>query len=137
MRSLSLFAAVAVVVAATGCGPLKYQVKGTPQATGADAVVTADVKKDQNFTVLEVKAVNLPPPDRVMAGSQHFVAWQRKNNDATWTRIGTLTYDADKRTGFLSATVPEQFFDFEITAEQQQGPASPSAEVVFFQKVGN
>ena len=137
MRLLTAAAALALIVASAACGPLKYQVKGTPQATGADAMVTADVKKDQNVSLVEIKAVNLPPPDRVMAGSQHFVAWQRKNSDTTWNRIGALAYDADKRTGFLEVTVPEVLFDLEITAEAQVSPASPSAEVVFFQKIGN
>ena len=137
MRLLTAAAALALIVASAACGPLKYQVKGTPQATGADAMVTADVKKDQNVSLVEIKAVNLPPPDRVMAGSQHFVAWQRKNSDTTWNRIGALAYDADKRTGFLEVTVPEVLFELEITAEAQVSPASPSAEVVFFQKIGN
>ena len=137
MRLLTAAAALALVVATAACGPLKYQVKGTPQAVGADAVVTADVKKEQNVSLVEIKAINLAPPERVMAGSQHYVAWQRKNTDTTWNRIGALAYDADKRTGFLEVTVPEIMFDLEVTAEQQVGPASPSAEVVFFQKVGN
>ncbi len=137
MRSLQMIAAAALLVATAACGPLKYQVKGTPQATGADAVITADVKKDQNLTLVEIKALNLAPPDRVMAGSEHYVAWQRKNSDTAWNRIAGLTYDADKRTGFLTATVPETLFELEITAEQQVGPASPSSEVVFFQKIGN
>jgi hypothetical protein len=137
MRALKSAVALVVVLGAAACGPLKYEIKGTPQAVGADAVVTADVKKEQNFTLVEVKAKNLPPPERVMAGSTHFIAWQRKGSDGTWSRIGTLVYDEAGRTGALTATVPELRFDLEVTAEQQDAPASPSAEVVFFQKVGN
>lgn len=137
MRLLTAVAALALVVATAACGPLKYQVKGLPQATGADAVVTADVRKDQNVTVLKLTATNLPPPDRVMSGSQHFVAWQRKNSDSAWNRIGALAYDEGKREGFLEATVPELRFELQVTAEQKTDSASPSPDSVFSQFVGN
>ena len=40
----------ALLAALLGCGPLTYTVRGTPMATGADAIVTADVNKDLAMT---------------------------------------------------------------------------------------
>ncbi len=135
MKRLSLLLTV-LVLAIASCGPLKYELKGTALATGADALITADVKKDQALTMLEIKATNLPPPDRVMAGSSVFVVWQRKDSGAQWTRVGVLTYAEDPREGTFMATVPELSFEVQITAEKEPSPASPGPDAVFFQKVG-
>ncbi len=135
MKRLSLLLTV-LVLAIAACGPLKYELKGTALATGADAVITADVKKDQALTMLEIKATNLPPPDRVMAGSSVFVVWQRKDSGAQWTRVGVLTFAEDAREGTFMATVPELSFEVQITAEKEPSPASPGPDAVFFQKVG-
>ncbi len=135
MNVLRAVAAFAVVAALSACGPLKYEIKGTPLATGADAVITADVKKDQAMTMLEVKAENLPPPDRVMSGASTFVVWQRKDSDANWSRIGKLIYEDEPRRGQLTATVPELSFEVQITAEREDAPEAPATDVVFFQKV--
>jgi len=129
-----LLLALSVVVVAA-CGPLKYEIKGTSLATGADAVITADVKKDQAMTMLEVKATNLPPPDRVMSGASTFVVWQRKDSSANWARVGVLTYDEGKREGQFMATVPELTFEVQITAEREASPESPGPDAVFFQKI--
>jgi hypothetical protein len=129
-----LLLALSVVVVAA-CGPLKYEIKGTSLATGADAVITADVKKDQAMTMLEVKATNLPPPDRVMSGASTFVVWQRKDSGATWARVGVLTYDEGKREGQFMATVPELTFEVQLTAEREAAPESPGPDAVFFQKI--
>lgn len=125
--------AVAIVAA---CGPMTYELRGTELVTGADAVLSADVKKDQNLTQVEFTAKNLPPPDRLKEGLTTYVLWQRRDDSAQWSRIGALNYDADRREGTMTATVPELAFDFEVTAEQNQFPESPSAEVVYAQRVG-
>ncbi len=135
MKLTRLFAVVVVVAGLSACGPLKYEIKGTSLATGADAVITADVKKDQAMTMLEVNAENLPPPDRVMSGSSTFVVWQRKDSDASWSRIGKLIYEEEPRKGQLIATVPELSFELQITAEREDAPETPATDVVFFQKV--
>lgn len=134
MKRLSLLALF--VLAISACGPLKYQLKGTALATGADAVIVADVQKEQAMTVLEVKATDLPPPDRVMSGSLVFVVWQRKDSAAPWTRVGVLEYAEGAREGTFKATVPEVAFEVQITAEREPAPVSPGPDAVFFQKVG-
>lgn len=134
MKRLSLLALL--VLATAACGPLKYELKGTALATGADAVIVADVQKDQAMTLLEVKATDLPPPDRVMSGSLVFVVWQRKDSSAPWSRVGVLEYAEGSREGTFKATVPEVSFEVEVTAEREPAPASPGPDAVFFQKVG-
>jgi hypothetical protein len=120
-----------------GCGgPLRYSPKGTPLAAGADASVVAEVDQKSSLTHLTVTAEHLPPPDRVHAGGSMYVVWARKDNNSTWSRIGTLNYDADARKGELKeASVPLLAFDLVITLEEQAAPAAPSAEAVFSQRV--
>lgn len=123
-----------VCLAACG-GPLKYTVQSTAKAPGADAQVVADVKKDQSVTLLEVTVTNLAPPDRVTAGAKHFAIWWRKNDGATWSRVGNLKYSEGDHKGQLTGSVPEISFDLEASAEGSEEPASPSSDVVFAQRV--
>lgn len=135
MKTVATFLLALFVLIVSACGPLKYEIKGTSLATGADAVITADVKKDQAMTMLEVKATNLPPPDRVMSGASTFVVWQRKDSAANWSRVGVLAYEEGKREGRFMATVPELTFEVQITAEREAAPESPGPDAVFFQKI--
>ena len=114
---------------------MTYNVASTPKAPGADGTLLAAVSESQHQTELTLEVKNLAPPDRVAAGSTQYVAWQRKNSDAVWARLGGVEYDPEARTAKLKATVPETQFDFEVTAEQVEAPASPSAEVVLAQHV--
>lgn len=133
-RSFVLFALLALLAA--GCGPQKYNLRSDPRAPGADAVLTADIQKDQGRTALEFHVTNLAPPDRIEAGDTAFVAWYRKDDKTAWQRIGALKYDAESRSGSLaSASVPETAFDMELTAEKNVDPASPSPTVIFQQRV--
>jgi hypothetical protein len=123
-------------LAATACGgPLTYAVQGSNVATGADAKVVADVDEAKNQTKLAVQAENLAPPDRVSEGGKVFVLWQRKSSSGTWSRIGTLDYDADKRKGKFEGTVPEKAFDFALSVESEADVASPSGKTVFEKRV--
>lgn len=116
-------------------GPLKYEVASSAKAPGADAKVVADVKNDQNQTLLEVEVKNLPPPERVADGSSAFVAWYRKGSSAQWARLASLKYDKDDRKGSLKASAPETSFDLQISAEKAPDVASPSSDIVFSQRV--
>ena len=132
-----LVGALALASAACG-GPLRYSVRGTPRAAGADADVEAHVNRGQSNTRLEVRATNLPPPDRVAAGSTMFVVWQRRNASSQWSRVGTLEFNPGSRVGELhGVTVPETSFELQITAEMNATPGSPSQNVVFDQQVGS
>jgi len=128
--------AVAVLFALAGCGgPLKYKVASSRLAPGADADIVATINESQNNTNVEMHVVNLPPPARVNPNAKFFVAWARKGDNGVWSRLGTLKFDEEKRTGELIGTVPEQVFDIEVSAEADEGVASPSADVVFSQHV--
>ncbi|MBK8259189.1 MAG: hypothetical protein IPK82_41850 [Polyangiaceae bacterium] len=137
MRQLilrGLFVAAALALTACG-GPLKYNVPSSRLAPGADAEIVAEVKDETNQTAVNVQAKNLPPPARVNPNGKYYVAWQRKGNQGGWLRLGTVLFDEEKRTGTLAATVPETAFDFEISVEAEEGAQSPSADVVFSQRV--
>jgi predicted small lipoprotein YifL len=135
-RTLSCGFVVAVLLAIAGCGgPLKYKVASTRLAPGADADMTADVNDSQNNTAVVLKITNLPPADRVSPQAKFFVAWARKGDSGVWARLGTIKFDLEKRTGEITTTVPERAFDFEISAEPDESAQSPSADVVFTQRV--
>ena len=128
------FALFALLAVACG-GPLKYTVGSTPIAPGADARIVADVNEGQQQTVLDVELSNLPPPNRVGADKKVYVGWYRKDSKAPWSRIGGLEYDDSDREGKLHGSVPEAEFDFELTAEEDSAPASPSPEVVVSKRI--
>jgi hypothetical protein len=117
-------------------GPLKYHVPSNAAAPGADADIVAHVNEDQNQTQLDVEITNLPPPDRVEASSQHYVAWYRRDSGVTWTRVAALAYEPDSREAKLIGSVPEKRFELSITAEPDAAAVSPSPSVVFAQAIG-
>jgi hypothetical protein len=125
-----------VVFAGFGCGTLKYEVAGTARAPGADCKVVSEPNKSQGNSKIELRAENLPPPDRLQPGTTAFVVWQRKNDSTPWQRVGALQYDKGKRRGTLEATVPEVKYELVITAENTSSPGSPSGNVMFQQLVG-
>lgn len=138
MKLVKALAVVAFVVAIAACGPLKYELRGATLANGADATLTADIKKDQSLTKVDLAAVNLLPPGRAKEGATTYVVWQRQNDKANWTRIGALVYDEGNRTGELhDVSVPETSFDLEVTAEIDASGASPGDAIVFSQRVSN
>ena len=119
-----------------GCGgPLKYTVPSSAVAPGADAKIVADVNDAQNQTRLDVTISNLVPAERIKEGMKSYTAWYRKDSGGTWSRIGGLKYDAGSRGAKVEGSVPERAFDFSVTAEETDAPASPSPSVVFSQRV--
>ena len=127
---------VAGLVALAGCGgPLTYNIQSSRLAPGGDAEIVADVKEELNQTSLTVHVKNLPPPARVNPNATAYVGWIRKGSSAPWSRVGTVLFDTEGRTGELTGTVPEQSFDFEISAEPNEGAQSPSSDVVFSQRI--
>ncbi len=136
MKSLVIAASVAVAIMIAGCGPLKYQVKSSDLAAGADAEIVANVKKDQGMTMLTIAAVNLAPAARIKEGRDTFEVWQRKNKDFPWSRVGSLAYNEGARTGTIQdATVSEMAFDVQVTLETGNVPEAPSDEVIFKQRI--
>ena len=121
----------------TACGgTLTYKIASSAKAPGADALIKADVSKDQHLTKLHVDATNLAPPERVIPGTRIFIIWTRKNAEAQWLRAGNLQYNPSGREGLFDGTVPEIDFDLQVTVEKDDNAASPSADMVFSQHVG-
>jgi len=118
-------------------GPLEYVTPSSGNVAGADAKIKANVNEKRKQTQLEVAVTNLPPPERVDASSQHYVAWYRRDATVVWTRVAALAYEPDSREGQLVGSVPEAKFEFEITAEPVADAASPSPQVVFVQAIGD
>lgn len=127
---------LALVAGASGCGgPMKYPVISSAKAPGADAKLIADIKEQMGSTQIEFTASNLPPPGRVVQGARLYVAWFREDSKASWKRIGGLDYDDGDREGRLMGSVSAIAFDFAVTAEAAPDSVSPSADVVFAQRV--
>jgi hypothetical protein len=136
MNLKKMLMVVALAVVATACGPMKFMMQGTTLATGADAELVADVNADTSVTMVTFVAKNLAPPARVKEGSTSFVVWQRKNTDVQWVRVSPLMYDEGGRIGKLEGvSIPEAAFDFLVTCEATNDPATPSPEVIFSQRV--
>jgi hypothetical protein len=127
---------VAALCVACG-GPLEYVTPSSGNVAGADAKIKAHVNAKQKQTQLDVAVTNLPPPERVEASSQHYVAWYRRDATVVWTRVAALSYEPDSREGQLVGSVPEAKFELEITAEPVADAASPSPQVVFVQAIGD
>lgn len=140
LRMNSVFGRVALVsaLALVGCGgPLRYTLRGSARAAGADANLVADVDTSRSLTRLNARASNLAPPDRIQTGATAFVVWERTDGAQGWVRVSTLDYDPATRVGELrDISVPETRFEIQITAEANAQPLAPSSHVVFTQRIG-
>jgi hypothetical protein len=129
------FSAVAGLLAACG-GALEYEAISSPMAPGAEASIEADVREDQNQTVLDLEIEHLPPAARVHENSEHYVAWYRRDRSEQWTRLAGLHYEEEDREATLRTAVPETKFDLWVTAESDLEAVSPSPNLLFEQRVG-
>lgn len=136
MRSSWKLALVSAALLVACGGPLKYQVASTGKATGADAKIVAEVKKDLHQTAVNIEVTNLAPPARISPDSHQFVVWGRKGTSAIWTRLGNIAYVESDRGGKFEGTFPELEFDLEITVEKDDSVAAPGADIVFTQHIG-
>ncbi|WP_437518253.1 hypothetical protein [Sorangium sp. So ce1099] len=131
-RRTGLLLCLLASMALAGCGgPSERVVQGTQLSPGTDAHITADINSDAATTRLAVDVVHLAPPERIQAGSKHFVVWQRPSPEIPWRRVGVLDYDAENRGGKLvETTVPYASFELLITVEQEMSPQLPSSAAV-------
>lgn len=138
MKMGTVVACVVALAGAVGCSSaLNYAPTATALTVGADVKLRAEVDQEQHLTRVRVRAENLAPPGRLMPDGRMFVVWARANANATWNRIGVLTYDADDRKGELDATVPFTAFELMMTAESAAEAPTPSDKVVITQRVGS
>lgn len=137
LRSSVLAVLASALLVACG-GPLRFAPKGTPKAPEADAHVIADVDEKASITHLTITAEHLAPPGRLQDGGTTYVVWARKNDSATWQRVGALQYEEGDRKGELkAASVPLTEFDLVVSIEKQATPESPSGDIVIQQRVAD
>lgn len=136
MNSRALRQSVCLVGFLAACGgTLKYDMKGSEFSPGADGKLTADVDVERNTSKIEIEVIHLTPPERVLEGGTTYVVWARRDSSVAWVRIGALELSDEGRTGRAQLTVSESRFDLEISAEQNAASISPSAKIVFSQRV--
>lgn len=125
----SLLAVISLSVLLGACGgTAEYSVVGRDSASGADGTVTVEEIAGGNRLVT-VALKFLPPPDRITPGATVYVAWFETANQPA-IRAGALEFDADARTGNVTATTPSPRFKLKITAERNANVATPSEFVV-------
>lgn len=136
MNSRAWFQSVCLVWFLSACaGTLEYDLKGSEVSPGADGKLIADVNKERNTTKIELEVIHLTPPDRVLPGATTYTVWARRDSSVAWIRLGTLELADEGRSGRALLTVSESKFDLQVSAEKNAATVSPSAKVVFSQRV--
>lgn len=133
MKKWTIFLALLAATMLAGCsGAVRYQVMGADAAPGADAHLVVTPKDGNQEVVLTVE--NLLPPARAKKGSSSYAVWVR-HADRAPQQLGNLTYDADKRTGELTASTPYKDFLLSVHPEKTENPNAPGQVIVLQQKV--
>lgn len=117
-----------------GCGgSQEFAVIGQHEAASADGTVRVEAAGGGNQLVT-IHLENLPPPERLAAGSTAYVVWFVGAN-APPVKAANLEYDADTRVGDAMATTPLSAFEVRVTAERTNAVASPSESVALTKRV--
>ena len=117
-----------------GCGgALDQAVIGQHEAASADGIVRIEESGAGNRLVT-LRLENLPPPERVAAGSTAYVVWFVGANAAP-VKAANLRYDADARTGEALATTTLAAFEVRVTAERTRDVSTPSDKVALTHRV--
>lgn len=119
--------------ALAGCGTTTYEATGEPRAVGADAIIDLEEVEGGNVMVT-VEARHLAPPSRLDPGATTYVVWFVTPGGGV-DKAGSLSYDADDRTGSLVATHTETSFRVLITAEASRNAMRPSEHVAVDREV--
>jgi len=107
----------------------QYTVQSGDSAPGADAHIDITRQDEGNFLV-EIEATNLIPPARLSEGLSVYAVWFQAEGQAP-IRAGDLAYDAEERTGTLSATTANGDIEVIISGEAEGQVVNPSDNVVF------
>lgn len=125
----------AALVFASCSSALNYELRGTSLSPGADARVVARPDEARGVTQLDIEALNLTPPERLVEGGQQYVIWARASSKEQWSRLGALDLRDEGRKGNARLTTPQVSFDLAISAEREVTPDMPSGKIVFEQRV--
>jgi hypothetical protein len=117
-----------------GCGGTQeFAVIGQHEAASADGTIRVEEAGGGN-NLVTLHLENLPPPERLAAGSTTYVVWFVAAN-ASPVKAANLEYDPDTRVGDAMATTPLSTFEVRVTAERSNAVASPSESVALTKRV--
>ena len=122
MRTFIAFTLASVLLLLPAC-KRQYQVKTSDPANAGLAEITLDRDKTGNGTI-DLGVEHLTAPQDIDASLTSYVVWAQIAGSDPF-KLGILDYDADKRSGQLSATYSAQEFTLMMTAEQDPNVATP------------
>lgn len=128
-RMLQLVGVLGAFAMLAACGGTQYMLQGQERAAGADAQVDVE-QQDGGNNLVSIEAHNLLPPERLADGLTTYVVWFQPP-EQTPQRMGRLAYDAEGRTGAMTATTANATFQVIVTGEGAPDVPSPSEHVVF------
>jgi hypothetical protein len=128
-RNLQLFGLIGVVAMLLACGGTQYVLQGQERAAGADGRVEVEAQDGGNYLV-SVQTENLLPPSRLGEELTTYVVWFQPS-EQTPQRMGQIAYDADSRSGSMTATTANTAFQVIVTGEVAPDVVTPSENVVF------
>ena len=132
-RFVSIFAFFVVLLLGACGADARYIVIGSAKAPSASGIVELE-ELDGGSTLVTVHLQYLHPPARADEGATQYVAWFQGPSGSP-VRAGSVQYNAEERTGDLTATAPFDDLTVKITAEHDATPVAPSAVVIATQSV--
>ena len=128
-RMLQVVGVVGAFAMLAACGGTQYVVQGQEHAAGADAQINVDQQDSGNYLV-SLQVHNLLPPARLAEDLATYVVWFQPP-EQTPQRMGQLAYDAEERSGSMTATTANATFQVIVSGEAAPDVPSPSEHVVF------
>lgn len=134
LRSLGLFAWGVVLLTAQACtgAPQRYPLIMSAPPHAAGSIQIESLEGGERLIVVELS--DMPPPESVAPGTNAFVVWLLTKGGPP-VRAGNMSYDRERRSGTLMATVPSQSFVVRITSEPDANIDTPSDVLVAEQAV--
>lgn len=125
----SIIAPVFLLALATACGGgTRIPLETTPRTPAAIGAINVDHGPNNN-TVGKLHVEHLAPPSALRADLSVYVAWVRPTGASDWQNVGQLMV-GESREGTLRLKVPQQQFEFLVSAEGSGDVSSPSEFVV-------
>jgi hypothetical protein len=132
-RRLTAYVLTSALAGTLACASSRVIVLGSARAPSAAGYVEVDGTTDTT-TKVNVHLEFLHRVDSLDPALHAYVVWFDNGKNPP-VRAGSLTYDADKRTGQLEAVSPYRKFVVKVTAEANDTPSAPSDFVVATQDV--
>lgn len=114
---------------ATACGGgTNIPLETTPRTPAAIGVINVEQGKNNN-TVGKLHVQHLAPPGEIRGDLSVYVAWVRPVGAREWQNVGQLII-GESREGTLELRVPQDQFEFSVSAESRGDVDDPSEFVV-------